>query len=107
VSIGFPLGLLSRMFLRSRSHWDALLASRVPKFLVVGSDDQFTSLDQYNSLVQEYRKQHAADTGGALMDFRVLDGCDHFFGGRWQEVADDVVQWVAAREAVAQVVASS
>ena len=104
VSVAFPLGRLSQMFLRSRTHWEALLASRVPKFLVVGSSDQFTSLQAYNSLVYEYRRKCAAEARGAQMDVRVLEGCDHFFGGKWQEVADDVVHWVAAREAIAQVV---
>jgi alpha/beta superfamily hydrolase len=107
VSVGFPLGLLTRMFLRSRAHWDALLESRIPKFLVVGSDDQFTSLSQYNALVHQYRTQHAASAAGVLMDVLVVEGCDHFFGGKWQDVADEVVKWVVAREAVAQVVSGN
>jgi hypothetical protein len=67
-SVGFPLGLLSRLLLRSRAHWDCLAApgaAALPKLLVAGTEDQFTSLATYSAAVQEFRSRCGAAPGAA------------------------------------------
>ncbi len=118
ITIAFPLGLLSRLFLGSRSHWQALAvppAAALPKLLVTGSQDQFTSLGTYTDVVQQLRGQgqqqqqgqgqgqqgqqgQKQQQGSAGMDVKVMDGCDHFFVGRAKEVGDWVVHWVGQQE---------
>ena len=98
ISVGFPLGLLSRVFLDSRSHWDTLMACSIPKLLIVGGQDQFTSLSTYTSLVQEYRKHRQDNKQTGSLEVRVLEMCDHFFCGEQHEVAAKALQWIDSKE---------
>ena len=142
VSVGFPLGLLSKWFLRSHSSWDALVKgvrqepqeqqqnlgsmhgkglgngrTVPPRLLVMGTADQFTALETLQGLVHEEQNQekqqqragvssatgsldgaraHVAGEHGVL-ELLVIDGCDHFFGGRHDELADRVLAWVGSK----------
>ncbi len=101
ISIAFPLGLLSRMFLGSKRHWQALAAApaaALPKLLVAGSHDQFTSLATYTDVVQQLRGQQLQQQSVSGMDVKIMDGCDHFFVGHAKKVGDWMVQWVGQRE---------
>lgn len=92
VSIAFPLGVLSRWFLGSGASWAALAASPVPKLMIMGDADNFTSRSQLRAAVAE----HDAAPGAGPLDVRVLaGGVDHFFAGRWDEVASQAMQWLA------------
>ena len=94
VSVGYPLGTLSRWFLGSHSSWRALIghgprAGR-PCLLILGDADQFTGLDTMQGLVDEA-------AGGAAADFKleVISGCDHFFHGKQAQVAQRVISWLS------------
>jgi alpha/beta superfamily hydrolase len=62
--------------------------------------DNFTSLPQLRAAVD----RHAASAAGSVpMEVRILEGADHFFYERWEEVAAEALSWVAKQlEHVAQ-----
>ncbi|GBF93922.1 hypothetical protein Rsub_06171 [Raphidocelis subcapitata] len=91
VSVGFPLGVLSRWFLGSAASWDALAAARVPKLLIMGTADNFTSQPQLRAAVA----RHDAAAGSAPVEVRILRDADHFFYERWEEVAAEALSWLA------------
>lgn len=114
VSVGFPLGMLSRLFLGSHSSWQALSDANigsnqrpsVPCLLLMGTRDQFTSLSTVEQLVQQQwdlhdRLKDAAKTAGKAVphtlckafQLQVLKGCDHFFFDQWERVASIAVSW--------------
>lgn len=93
VTIGFPLGALSRWFLGSGSAWSALAASAVPKLLIMGDADNFTSLSQ----LREATAKHDATPGAGPLDTRIIRGADHFFMDLWNEVAAYVQVWLARK----------
>jgi alpha/beta superfamily hydrolase len=80
ISVGFPLGGLSRLFLSSGECWAqliSLLASRdlVPFLLVLGDQDQFTSVQTAETLF----KAAAGSIFSNKMQLQVIPSCDHFF----------------------------
>ena len=106
-SVGFPLGLLSRWFLSAAGAWAALASAAAPKLVVMGTADQFTGIGQLRAAVAEHDAAAASAaaaqaSGGAAaavgpMDVEILEGADHFYQNRWDEVARLVVDWLARR----------
>ena len=79
ISVGFPLGVLSRFFLCSHNSWDSLITSlkqanpTFPFMLVMGDTDQFSSLESTEILVKK------AAGSSATIPFKIVEQCDHFF----------------------------
>lgn len=90
VSIGFPLGFLPRWFLGSADDWRALMASPVPKLLVMGDVDNFTSLSTLQTAVAE----HDAIPGTGPLTVKIIRGADHFFFDQQPQVAAMVQEWL-------------
>ena len=55
VGVAYPLGVLSRLFLRAHRHWRVLCRSTCPKLVVTGTGDQFTALGTLTNRVANYR----------------------------------------------------
>lgn len=100
VGIGFPLGSIANLVLRSRAHWSELEASPVPKLLVAGTRDSHCPLSTLRSLVAQFAEQQedAAACGQALaagpLELQTIDGADHFFAGAWELCADIIMRWL-------------
>jgi alpha/beta superfamily hydrolase len=54
VSIGFPLGRMARALLGSGAAWRALAAAQLPKLVIAGTRDEFTSPAQLRAAVAEH-----------------------------------------------------
>ena len=111
MAVGPPLGFWSNLLLGGRAAWDLLAASPVPKLTVCGDADNFTSIAHLRGLVQQHNRARGASDGGhegcsgrgaagaegqggGRMRLEVLAGADHFYAGRWAEVAGVVVRWL-------------
>jgi hypothetical protein len=121
VSVGYPLGMLSRFFLGSRSAWQALIEDGVragrPCLLFLGDQDQFTGVDTLQGLVDEEKRGSnrggvASKSAGAqcveitdnstvlaerekVLQLIVVPGCDHFFHGNLDDhVAEVAMKWL-------------
>ncbi|GAX79649.1 hypothetical protein CEUSTIGMA_g7090.t1 [Chlamydomonas eustigma] len=119
VSVGYPLGMLSRFFLGSQSSWEALMEHGVragrPCLLFLGDQDQFTGVDTLQGLVDhEMRGNNAGGEANMsedvatssntlktqaenekLLKLIIIPGCDHFFHGDLDEhVAEDTMKWL-------------
>ncbi|KAI8469828.1 MAG: Alpha/Beta hydrolase protein [Monoraphidium minutum] len=94
VSIGFPLGVLSRLFLGAGDAWAALAGAAAPKLLLIGDADNFTSLAQLEAAAA--RHAAAAPAAGPL-DVEIIEGADHFFAELWDGVAARAQEWLAPR----------
>lgn len=112
VSVGFPLGTLSRWFLGSHSSWQTFVrhgpgAGR-PCLLVMGDHDQFTGIDTIRGLVDEAvvaaesQRASGSSPGGPMLplQLKVVEGGDHFFvgGGMRRNIASIVVSWIKDAE---------
>eukprot|EP00775_Hariotina_reticulata_P008199 gene8198-8390_t len=94
VGIGFPLGGAANLALRSRHHWALLSDSAIPKLLIHGTQDKFGALSILRSYAAEY---HDRQPQPGPLDLQIIDGADHFFDCKWQEVADKVISWVSSQ----------
>lgn len=54
VAIGFPLGGMANLVLRSRAHWSELELSPIPKLVLQGTRDNYCSLSTLRDLVAQY-----------------------------------------------------
>jgi len=106
VSVGFPLGMLSRFALGSHGAWDVMLKhgvqAGVPCLVVMGTRDQFTSLctvqamvDDAQSKAEEAPQQQQQQQRGEV-ELHVLEGADHFLMRRSAQAASNVLQWVVS-----------
>lgn len=91
VAIGFPLGGMANLALRSREHWSLLADSSVPKLVVQGTKDKYTPLTTLRDYAAQYH-DHEPEPGP--LDLQVFDGADHFFEGQYEEVAEKVLSWL-------------
>lgn len=86
ISVGFPLGFLSRIFLGSHSAWDEFIkngdVAGKPSLVIMGDSDQFTGVETAREMVSKARQQRADDRGSQRVRLEILEGCDHFFHGR-------------------------
>lgn len=114
VGISFPMGVLSCSFLRTQDSFLKLAKSSIPKLLVMGNADQYTSDARMKRLVAELNKRISQRNSesvrqGALgveeqsceswkaVELRVVDGADHFWGDTvddWNILADLVFRWI-------------
>ena len=107
VSVGFPLGTLSRWFLGSHSSWEVFVrhgpvAGR-PCLVIMGDRDDFTGIETISGLVSEAEAEHRGAAAAANrsadgtlpLRLEVVRGGDHFFHGRGlQTVASLAVSWL-------------
>jgi hypothetical protein len=54
VAIGFPLGGMANLVLRSRAHWSELELSPIPKLVLQGTRDSYSPLSTLRDLVAQY-----------------------------------------------------
>lgn len=91
MSLGFPLGGLSRLFLFSGSSWEMLMSllsqSQLSFLLVLGDSDQFTAIDTAKALVEK---------AAGLVRLRVIENCDHFIISHKArvELSDICLEWL-------------
>ncbi|KAF6259423.1 Alpha/Beta hydrolase protein [Scenedesmus sp. NREL 46B-D3] len=91
VGIGFPLGGMANLALRSRDHWQHLADTAVPKLVVQGTRDKFAPLTTIRDYAQQY---HDMQPPPGRLDLEIVDGADHFFDGIWDVVAEKVLAWI-------------
>lgn len=91
VAIGFPLGGVANLVLRSRALWSELELSPIPKLVLQGTRDSYSPLSTLRDLVLQYNE---FEPKPGPLELQTIDGADHFFQGRWQEVADKVMAWI-------------
>ena len=63
-----------------------------PLLIIHGDIDQFASLAQIKDFVQAFLNQRKKDSWTQVLQ---LEGCDHFFQGEPQSVADAVCRWIS------------
>jgi len=56
VGIGFPLGGMANLVLRSRAHWSELEQSPIPKLILQGTRDSYSPLSTLRSYVVQYNE---------------------------------------------------
>lgn len=56
VAIGFPLGGMANLVLRSRAHWSELELSPVPKLVLQGTRDSYSPLSTLRDLMMQYNE---------------------------------------------------
>lgn len=80
ISVAFPLGFLSRLFLGSLSSWDSLMKTMekasIQILLLLGDNDQFTSIESISALAQA---EDRIRDFPATIKFQVIHSSDHFF----------------------------
>ncbi|WIA30659.1 hypothetical protein OEZ86_000733 [Tetradesmus obliquus] len=91
VAIGFPLGGMANLALRSRDHWQHLADTPVPKLVVQGTRDKFAPMTTIRDYAQQY---HDMQPAPGPLDLEIVDGADHFFDGIWDMVAEKVLAWI-------------
>ena len=73
-----------------------------PVLIMLGSSDQFCKISTMQQLVTDIKRarghesQHSGDTERAqeLLDLQVYDGCDHFWGGYLDDLAESTFRWI-------------
>jgi pimeloyl-ACP methyl ester carboxylesterase len=84
VGIGFPLGSIANLVLRSRAHWTELEQWPHPKLLIAGTRDSYCPLSTLRSLVAQFNEEQearGATSATGLLELQTIDGADHFFPG--------------------------
>jgi hypothetical protein len=56
VAIGFPLGGMANLVLRSRAHWSELELSPIPKLVLQGTRDSYSPLSTLRSYMVQYNE---------------------------------------------------
>ena len=101
VAIGFPLGFWANILLHGRSHWQQVKQLHVPKLFITGDRDNFTTMEtlqEYLDGLSASSRSNGSPGAAAEVELKVVQGADHFYVDRWQELAEIVLSWVARIE---------
>jgi len=95
VSIAPPYGAQHWLLMFHHNYHMRQAAQRqnLPRLFVIGSQDNFTSEDAFQKVVQE-TFQTLADGGDQQTTASVLKGADHFFAGRERDLTDVIGRWL-------------
>ena len=92
-------GRVASLFLRSKRHLSQLaLQPELPKLLVLGQHDQFSSVRSLRQVVNGWGPQHMPghpnhDTSEHLVEVTLLPGCDHFYVHQRSDLAGRVLHF--------------
>jgi alpha/beta superfamily hydrolase len=87
VSIGYPFSYLWALTFFNSTLFLTKAKSLKPKLFVVGTKDNFTSLESFRKSVEDFPEPK---------ELQVVRGADHFFFGIEDDVAKLVDKWILA-----------
>ena len=98
-------GSVASFCLRSKRHLAELrIRPDLPKFLILGDHDQFSSLSGLQKVFQLHKQKaglHTPDSTLAFTRMETMADCDHFFANHRSELAQKIMSFCASANEVA------
>lgn len=98
-------GSVASFFLRSKRHLAELrIRPDLPKMLILGDHDQFSSLSGLQKVFQLRKQKAGLQTPDSMLGFirmETMADCDHFFANHRAELAQKIMHFCASAYEVA------